>query len=221
MNTTNVLLGTTSLLIVVAFALSFQGFSKNRNSPDSKKEIELLEDEMAKIAAERRALELAQLRANAIIPEPTVETIAVAPTTEVTELTDDERQELEDKIADLEKENEKREEELEEFYDERRKIKEEQMMAAKRVDMALDMGTVISANKEHAIVIFKPTPEAPTHQPGMILSVRRNSGILGEIQVDRLDSNGHYVATMRPQVFAPDGYPDILPGDTIILDPNK
>ena len=42
MNTTNILLGTTSLLLVVAFALSFGDFNKNRNSASANKELSLI-----------------------------------------------------------------------------------------------------------------------------------------------------------------------------------
>jgi hypothetical protein len=47
--------------------------------------------------------------------------------------------------------------------------------------------------------------------------VRRNTGIIGTIQIDRLAETGEYVATMRPHGYSPDGYPDIQPGDTIII----
>lgn len=224
MNTTNILLATTSLLIVVAFGLTFGGFSKKRNDPETQEEVAALRKEWESLQAERRALELAQMQAATPAPTPApVATPAPLPVEpgNATSLDDTERTELEKKIKELEDKALALEEEVEIANADRNKTKVEQEMAAKRIAMALDMGTVVSANKETGFVIFKPSASAPNHQPGTVLSVRRNSGILGEIEIERLAENGQYVANMRPQVFAPDGYPDIMPGDTIIVNPNK
>jgi len=225
MNTTNILLATTSILIVVAFGLSFGGFSKETESPENQEEIALLKKEMEALEADRRAFELSQLRTSARIPE-TVSTVAPAPLpvepgTATTPLADDEREELQAEIDKLREDAEMLEKETEKVYKERNQIKIEQEMAARRVKMALTMGTVVIANKENGLVIFDPTSSAPNHQPGRILAVRRNSGILGEIQIKRLDESGQYVADMRPQVFAADNYPDIIPGDEIIVNPDQ
>lgn len=224
MNTTNILLATTSLLIVVAFGLTFGGFSKKRNAPENQEEVAALKKEWEALQAERRALELAQMQATLPPPAPAAPVAAPAPLPvepgTATTLDDSERSELEKKIKDLEDKTIALEEEVEIANADRNKTKIEQEMAAKRIAMALDMGTVVSANKETGFVIFKPSISAPNHQPGTVLSVRRNSGILGEIEIERLAENGQYVANMRPQVFAPDGYPDIMPGDTIIVNPN-
>jgi hypothetical protein len=219
MNTTNILLATTSLLIVVAFGLSFGGFSKNRKSSDSKAEMAELRKQWDEMQAERRAFELTQ--AQAMRPAPVAPApLPVAPTA-ATPLDNTKLEELEDQIKDLQEENETLQDEMEIVTKPLNEAKAKQQMDAKRISMALDMGTVISANKETGFVIFKPSISSPNHQPGTVLSVRRNSGILGDIVVDRLAENGQYVANMKPQVFAPDGYPDILPGDTIIVNPNR
>ena len=171
--------------------------------------------------AERRAFELTQAQAMRPLPPVPAVTPATLPVTPaVTPLDDSERKELEDKIEDLEEEAIALKEEVDEANRERNEEKMKQQMAAKRISMALDMGTVVSANKASGFVIFKPSLSAPNHQPGTTLSIRRNSGILGEIIVERLAEDGHYIATMKPQVFAPDGYPSILPGDTVIVNPN-
>jgi predicted RNase H-like nuclease (RuvC/YqgF family) len=220
MNTTNLLLATTSILIVVAFGLSFQGFSDKRDDPENQQKIQDLAEQLKEMEAERRALEISQLRATRDPLPLTEEEVAgassiasITPGEATSDLEDSERLELENTIKDLES---ALEEQTEQINEERNKIKEQQTAAARRVRMALDMGTVVSASKERGFIIYRPSDSAPTYQPGKILSVRRNSGILGEIQIDRLDPSGEYVATMRPQVFAPDGYPDIRPGDTII-----
>ena len=68
MNTTNILLGTTSLLLVVAFAVSFGGFKSNKDSDESQLLRQQLQAEIAKAEAETEALRLEQLRASASYP---------------------------------------------------------------------------------------------------------------------------------------------------------
>lgn len=230
MNTTNFLLGTTSILIVVAFAFSFGGFNEGRDSQASKDELAKLTDAIEQLAAENRALERNYARTNlrnntatsvSTTTPPSDLPIAPGPTTsdpdseslgKIKELEDKNRA-LEEKALALEEENNRANEE-------RRQITIEQNMAAKKVQMAMDMGTVKSANKEQAIVIYEPSPNAPSFQPSRILAIRRNTGIIGTIVIERLDASGQYIATMRPHGYSPDGYPDIQPGDTVIVDPN-
>jgi len=230
MNTTNFLLGTTSVLIVVAFAFSFGGFNEGRDSQASKDELAKLTNAVEKLAAENRALESNHLRANRLSnPATSVSTttppaglpISPGPATsnpdpeslgKIKELEDKNRV-LEEKALALEEENNRANEE-------RRQITIEQNMAAKKVQMAMDMGTVKSANKEQAIVIYEPSANAPSFQPSRVLAIRRNTGIIGTIVIERLDASGQYIATMRPHGYSPDGYPDIQPGDTVIVDPN-
>ena len=230
MNTTNILLGTTSILIVVAFALSFGGFNDGRNSKSSKTELADLKTEIEKLAAENRALELSHLRAtrsnyqSTAAPVNTPTPLPIAPGPAVTSTPDpealDKIKELEDKNRKLEEKALALEEENDRANEERRQITIEQNMKAKKVQMAMDMGTVKSANKEQAIVIYEPSPSAPSFQPGRVLAIRRNTGIIGTIVIERLDASGQYIATMRPHGYSPDGYPDIQPGDTVIVDPN-
>jgi hypothetical protein len=230
MNTTNFLLGTTSILIVVAFAFSFGGLNEGRNSEASKDELAKLTDAIEQLAAENRALERNYARTNpqnntatsvSTTTPPSGLPIAPGPTTsnpdseslgKIKELEDKNRA-LEEKALALEEENDRANEE-------RRQITIEQNMAAKKVQMAMDMGTVKSANKEQAIVIYEPSANAPSFQPSRILAIRRNTGIIGTIVIERLDASGQYIATMRPHGYSPDGYPDIQPGDTVIVDPN-
>lgn len=230
MNTTNFLLGTTSILIVVAFAFSFGGFKEGRDSQASKDELAKLTNAIEQLAAENRALERNYARTNRPSnPVTSVSTttpsaglpIAPGPATsdpdseslgKIKELEDKNRA-LEEKALALEEENDRANEE-------RRQITIEQNMAAKKVQMAMDMGTVKSANKEQAIVIYEPSANAPSFQPSRVLAIRRNTGIIGTIVIERLDASGQYIATMRPHGYSPDGYPDIQPGDTVIVDPN-
>ncbi len=235
MNTTNLLLGTTSLLLVVGFALSFGNFTQSRSSDSDKEEVAELRAKLAKLDAEERAFEIARLRAMAnpapILPPVTTPT----PTPEPTKMVEPEpapisadmqaiiqsQQEkidaLESEKAELAMDKTTLEKENEEIFEEKKENQDEQRMAAFRVKNALTMGTVTSASKENAVVIFTPT-QSSNFQPGRILAVRRNTGIIGKIVIDRLDESGEYVATMKPHGYSPDGYPDIQAGDTIIID---
>lgn len=225
MNTTNILLGTTSLLIVVAFALSFGGFSKDRNSPESQEEMAELKETMEQMKAETEALRLRHLRATspAYTPPTTPPPLPIAPgpVAAQSDVNSEEMAALKAKIDALEKENDGLARENEEVFAQESEESIRQKMAAKRIDMAMDMGKVVSADKARAIVIYEPSAAAPGHQPGMVLAIRRNSGIVGTIVIDRQDPSGQYIATMRPHGYSPDGYPDIQPGDTIIRDPNS
>ena len=230
MNTTNFLLGTTSILIVVAFIFSFGGFNEGRDSQASKDELAKLTDAIEQLAAENRALERNYARTNRP-NNPATSVSTAAPTAGLpvapgpaTSNPDSESlgkiKELEDKNRALEEKALALEEENDRANEERRQITIEQNMAAKKVQMAMDMGTVKSANKEQAIVIYEPSANAPSFQPSRILAIRRNTGIIGTIVIERLDASGQYIATMRPHGYSPDGYPDIQPGDTVIVDPN-
>jgi hypothetical protein len=231
MNTTNILLGMTCILLVVGFALSFGDLTQSRSSDASKEEVAELRSELERIDAEDRAFELSRLRAistpyvePAPIIEPSLEPVAeadpapISPDMEAIIKSQQEKIDaLENENADLADENTTLETENEEIFEEKKENQDEQRMAAFRIKNALTMGTVTSASKANALVIFTPSASA-SFQPGRILAVRRNTGIIGKIEIDRLADSGEYVATMRPHGYSPDGYPDIQPGDTIIID---
>ena len=148
MNTTNFLLGTTSILIVVAFIFSFGGFNEGRGSQASKDELAKLTDAIEQLAAENRALERNYARTNRPNnPATSVSTTAppaglpVAPGP-ATSNPDSESlgkiKELEDKNRALEEKALALEEENDRANEERRQITIEQNMAAKKVQMAMD-----------------------------------------------------------------------------------
>lgn len=189
MNTTNILLGATSLLLIIGLVLSFGGFSKSKNDPASKAELAEIKAELAQLEAQNRALELNRFRRQ-VTPIAPVTPIATAPTT--SQLDDQLKAQLrdhEEKIAKLESDNldlnEKAksiEAENEKLFEEKTEARQEDRMAAFRVKNALTLGTVISADKLNGFAIFQPSPEAnSTFQPGRVLAVRRNDGIIGNI----------------------------------------
>lgn len=237
MNLTNFLLATTSLLLVVAFALSFGGFTKNINSDASTNQRNEIKAQIAQAEEESRRLEYAALRRQnsvtstyiapiatqvtpIIAPSPVVEQTPVSQTDQdlVNSLTE-QLGEATSRIEELEDENIGHETEIEEIHAERTERRTQSNMEAFKIRNATTMGTVKSSNKENALVIFTPNPTAPALDNGAIYAVRRNDGIVGKVRLDRLDiATGDYVATMRPHGYSPDGYPDIQPGDTIIYD---
>lgn len=231
MNTTNILLGTTSLLLVVAFAVTFGGFSKNKDSDEALLRRKAIEAEIARTEAEAEALRLETARMTAApYIAGAIPAIAPSPITTSTPVTTaseaDLKRRLEEEEAkstalaaansDLEDKLETSKAEIDAAYEEKNKIKEEQKRRADKVRQSLLMGTVTNSNKDYAQVIFRPTASG-NFQPGQVLAIRRNDGIVGRIVVDRFDQ-GLYVCTMRPNGYSPDGFPDIVEGDEVIFD---
>ena len=229
MNTTNILLGTTSLLLVVAFALSFGGLNKNRGSAANKKEYEEIRAELEKQKALYDQMQLENLRNRAasvttpITPSPSTP-IETAP------LDDDIKKKLQetierqkDEIVELEVEKDKaeikakvNEKETLLLMREKTKLAQRQQRDAQRVTTALLMGMVDGFNKEYGFLTFTPT-ENGNFQPGQELGIRRNSGILGRITIDRLQGN-QYIANVKENAYA-GGIPEIVEGDEIIVVP--
>jgi hypothetical protein len=223
MNTTNILLGTTSLLLVVAFALSFGDFNKNRNSASANKEYEEIRAELAAQKALFDKMQLENLRSSAIttpVPAP----IAPSPApTEIAPLSEDLKSKLEAEIAKLKDEKDKaelkadtNEKETLILMGEKTKAAQRQERDAQRVTNALLMGNVSAFKKDWAWLSFSPTDSA-NFQPGQELGIRRNSGILGRITIDRLEGD-QYVANVKENAYA-GGIPDIVEGDEIIVIP--
>ena len=232
MNTTNILLGITSLLLVVAFALSFGNLNKNSKSDSANEEYEALRTEIAaaKLAQEKMQLEI--LRSNSVAsatPAPTPVITTPAPT-ETAPLSEDLKSKLEARIEELQKEKselvddkekaerkaEVNEKEAMIVLGDKRKAAQRQERDARRVTNALLMGTVSAFKKEWAWLSFAPTDSA-NFQPGQELGIRRNSGILGRITVNRLEGN-QYIADVKENAYA-GGIPDIVEGDEIIVVP--
>ena len=239
MNSTNLLLGMTCILLVVGFALSFGGFSQSRGSASDQEELAQLKADIQRMDAEDHALEVSRLR-NLRVPtksiaEPISSPLPIAPapvkadplTEQMKDIIsalevknqalEEETESLEDQKDNLMADKETLEKENEDFMAEKTEARKQNSMAAFRIKNALTLGTVTSSDKSNALVIFTPN-STQSFQSGRILAVRRNSGIIGQIQVDRLAETGEYVATMRPHGYSPDGYPDIQTGDTIIID---
>ncbi|MGC6567086.1 MAG: hypothetical protein ACON38_15925 [Akkermansiaceae bacterium] len=224
MNTTNILLGTTTLLLVVALTVTFGGFTNSKDSDEARLQRKAIEAEIARTEAEAEALRLETARLTAtpyvggdttpvVATTPRVQPLTPTPTeSELAEQLQEERK----KNADLEVKLETSKAETEAVLEEKNKIKAEQERRANKIRQSLLMGTVTNSDKTYGQVIFRPTASA-NFQPGTVLAIRRNQGIVGRIVVDRFDQ-GMYICTMRPNGYSPDGFPDIVEGDEVIFD---
>jgi len=178
MNSTNLLLGMTCLLLVVGFALSFGDFTQSRGSNADRDEIAELRAEIERMDAEDHAIELSRLRH--LSPPPTISApVAVTPLPiapappkadplaeqmkDIISTLEEKNQELEHEKKELEGEKEQLmfdketlEAENEGIFDERVEERKQDSMAAFRVKNALTLGTVTSADKTNALVIFTP-----------------------------------------------------------------
>ncbi len=236
MNTTGILLSMMTMVLIVALFVTINGHNPNE---DSRQE---LRDEIAAINKERDALRLqSSIRQPLATPvinsyQPTpVNPPAPIPTTpaETKPLED----ETEKQIRELQRQLAEEQEEKEELVKEKEKAERKQSVAEKeasmawkertedsqkrererkRVEIALKMGTVVSANTEYAMVIFQPA-NGQQFQSGQTLGIRRNSGILGQIIVQN-EAEGQYIANLKPNAYA-GGYPEVQEGDEIIVLP--
>jgi len=231
MNATNILLGTTSLLLVVAFALSFGNFNKNRDSDSANKEYDKIRAELAAQQALFDKMQLENLRRSAITsttPAPAPTPVIPEPSpAETAPLSEDLKSKLEAQIEKLQQEKtelvddrEKAERKADVSEEEARLLMREQTKAAQRqerdaqrVTNALLMGTVDGFNKEWSFLSFVPTEHA-NFQPGQELGIRRNTGILARITIDRLEGN-QYIANVKQNAYA-GGVPEIVEGDEVI-----
>jgi hypothetical protein len=223
MNLTNILLGTTSLFLIVGLVLSLNGLAEGRKSNDSIAELAQLKADIAKIEAEELALKPKPAGALATVSSPASGIPTAPDATDLAPLSE----EMKNTIAGQEKMIEDSNNESPDAEDppspevanpNTTDSEDSQMKSAALIKEAASLGTVTIAKKETALVIFTPSDGSELER-GKIFSVRRGSGIMGQIQIDRLDESGVYVATMRPHGYSPDGYPDIQTGDTIIVTP--
>ena len=228
MNTTNILLGTTTVLLIVALSVTFDGFNHQRESEEATLQRKALEAEIKRAEAEAEAWRLESARLSRATPptegaqplpdlrnsSPTASTPASPepPQPDLLEALEKERL----KNAELEQRLETSKAETAAMLEEKNKVKAEQKRRADKIRQSLLMGTVTNADKSYGQVIFRPTASA-NFQTGAVLAIRRNQGIVGRVVVDRFDQ-GMYICTMKPNGYSPDGFPDITPGDEVIFD---
>ncbi|MDB4381948.1 hypothetical protein N9Z40_03580 [Akkermansiaceae bacterium] len=227
MNTTNILLATTSLLVVVAFLLSFGKFTESSGTSDAERERQQIETELARLEGERQALELSSYRNRAaypLTPAAVPAPVAPAPTqgvsdesaTQIKEL-QDQLNEATEEIAETELKNDVLEKETSYLHKEETRKAQRAERAENRVRIALLMGTVDSVNTEYGFATFK-AQNSMTFQPGQELGIRRGSGILGRVRVSSVQGE-QYSADILPNAYA-GGSPAVTLGDELIRLPD-
>ncbi|MGJ8696546.1 MAG: hypothetical protein ACSHYF_09525 [Verrucomicrobiaceae bacterium] len=232
MNTTNLLLATTSLLVVVAFALSFGTFSKKSNTDDAAQLKKELRMELAQFRAERAEAEARRQMAYYAPTSPALTSNPVTPsvaaeTPATTEISDDVAAQIaavQEQLAEKDEALKKAEEKVEFHKEEAGMMMEEKTREAQRqarlenrVRMALKMGTVGEVNTEFGFLTFRPENDM-NFNPGSELGIRRGSGILGRVVVSRQQGT-EYVADIKPNAYA-GGLPPVNAGDELIQLPD-
>ncbi len=223
MNTTNILLATTSLLVLAAFFLSFGKFSRDSGSNDASVERQQVEAEIARLESEREALRLSAYRtaptpypiSPVAVPEP------VAPEPAQSEISEETAAQLEETRQQLEEANRKNEVlEKETSMIHKRETAEAQRTekAENRVRIALLMGTVDSVNTEYGFLTFG-AKNGLNFTTGQELGIRRGSGILGRIEVSSVQGD-QYSANIKPNAYA-GGLPQVRIGDELIRLPDN
>ncbi|MDA7876855.1 hypothetical protein N9A89_02175 [Akkermansiaceae bacterium] len=223
MNTTNILLVTTSLLVLVAFTLSFGKFSRDSGSSDASAERQQLDAEIARLESEREALRLSAYRtppapypiSPAAVPEP------AAPEPVQSEISEETAADLEIVRSQLEEANRKNEVlEKETSMIHKRETEEAQRTeeAEKRVRIAPLMGTIDSVNTEYGFLTFS-AKNGRSFQQGQELGIRRGSGILGRVEVSSVQGD-EYSANIKPNAYA-GGLPPVRIGDELIRLPDN
>ncbi|MGC6427864.1 MAG: hypothetical protein ACON5H_12830 [Akkermansiaceae bacterium] len=225
MNTTNLLLATTSLLILVAFVLSLGNFKRDSGSDEAREAYEKLRIELAELRRETQIIEemrRAAIYQAPIVPSPSPVVEAAAPeTSALSQEQEDEIKRLKEQLAEQEVESEKEKKKADlyqkealHFMGEKTREAQREERKQNRIRIALKMGTVTMVNTEYGFLSFSPDNQM-TFQPGDVLGIRRNSGVLGRVRVSRQEGD-QYVADIQPNAYATTGLPEVREGDDLI-----
>lgn len=226
MNTTNILLATTSLLIVVAFVLSLGTLKKDSSTDEARKQREELALELAKLQAETDALRQTSIYKPTYAPTQ-APPVAPAPEAATSDLSDEQTRQIEELQKQLAEEREdknkavenaeKAEEETLHFMREQTREVQREDRKKNRIRMALKMGTVGTVNTEYGYITFTPE-NGRSFQTGQELGIRRQSGVLGRVVVSRQQGD-QYAADIKPNAYA-GGLPPVIVGDELIMLPD-
>ncbi|MGJ8726162.1 MAG: hypothetical protein ACSHYB_16520 [Roseibacillus sp.] len=226
MNSTNLLLGSTGFLLLVALLFSFtqmnQGKSENPGEIASlKREIERLEDE-------RRQLQN-KPTTSLIFPRAPYTTVSSPPVAEE----DDAMEQIQDRLDQLAQENSDLRDNLasasrpapepllpdlteeEEVIEEPAEADPYAERRARLISNALLQATVQAWDPEFWTIAIDPAARA-NFNVNDELAVRRNDGILCTFTVTS-QRDGFYIGDLKSNLAA--GAPEIVPGDELIIPP--
>jgi hypothetical protein len=239
MDTMKILLGATVALLLAAVVVSWQNMREQsaNAAPDDlarvEAQIQQYKIEEQRLAAERelRALRAATPNLTAVpAPAPsTANTVAVPPgqaATAVPTAQPDRTADLEQRLRDAEEKAAKLERDKNVARDEAGVIAQrdlekhdKELRRARLIKQALLIATVTEFVENPDIGSFAVIKvERPENvQPGTILDIRRNTGVLGKLKIGELNGE-EAIANPIPASFM-GGPVDIRPGDELILPP--
>jgi hypothetical protein len=223
MDTMKILLGATVALLLGALVMSWNGLNRAVANPQSeefaryKQDMEMLKLDIERLKTENKATEL---RYQTAPPAPVT---VVSPSAAELEATKIRLAEKEAELQQLEIEKQKAErdkklsqDEAGEAYTRQAESRDLELRRARQISQALVMGKVKeyveSAEVGDIVVIEVLMPEQV--QPGVILGIRRNTGILAQIKVTEVTSEGAIGSPLAG--FGP-AKPEV--GDELILPP--
>jgi hypothetical protein len=222
MNMMSVLLGATGVLLVAALALSFGSLNTGLGKDSTKDEIALLRAEVQAIRQQEDTLQ-ALRQGKTIAPTSPVTTFVLpSHTAEDDAILAAQNDALKEQIESLEEQVADSEKKADVYRDEAGFIGQtilennnSDQRRARLVREALLIATVTEwAEAEGFAVITIQRPDLV--QEGSILGIRRNNGVLGQVQISQIYEGGQ--ATADPHLF-PGGLIDIQPGDELIVPP--
>jgi hypothetical protein len=235
MDTMKILLGATIALLLAAVVLSWQKMREDSaNAPAE--EVARVEAEIQQLKVEQQSLEAErELRAlRASTPVTTAPNVTVpanplatpgqaAPGTasqpdRMTEL-EKQLQEAKEKAAKLEREKKVAQDEAGLIAQRDLEKRDEGLRRARLIKQALLIATVKEYVENPDVGSFATIriERAENVQPGTILDIRRNTGILGKVKVGEIMGD-EAIANPLPESFM-GGPIDIRPGDELILPP--
>ncbi len=231
MNMMSVLLGATGLLLVAALVLSFGSMNSNVGSEPSKKEIAALRTEIEVLRAAEAELRLlrqqkataASMAATPYTPQPTRVPASTVVANEDAE-NSAEIAALKQDLADAKAEADRQAKRAETFNEEanlalQKKIEssDSQRRQARVIAEALLIATVTQWSPDDGFLVVNINrPESA--QQGSVLAIRRNTGIIGRVQIAQIYPDGA-TADPLPGSFFGDTL-DIKAGDELIIPPD-
>ncbi|MBK1835315.1 hypothetical protein [Roseibacillus ishigakijimensis] len=231
MNSTNILLGTTGLLLVVALVFSFN--KMNQDEDESADKIAALARELERLEAEKNELE--QRRSPGIIFQTSPVAAKATPELDESEEANqrfaaiqnqiealtNENAALRDDLAQINEPAEEPELNLEALAEE---TEEPEVTAvnqslierrARLIRDAILQATVMGWDRDEWLAVIEGTEQA-NFRVGDVLALRRNDGILCTFDITRQEGN-QSIAVLKGNLGVEP--PEIVPGDELIIPP--
>ena len=215
MNITHILLGSTAAILIAALLLSYSAM-KNGEAEDGRRvSAEALMEENIRLQAEIARLRNGQDYGPAA---QVAQTLEVVPEEKLTELEQQNRLLIEQLEAE-QKKRQQAEEETMALVEREAGKQDSEKRRAKLIQKATLMAQVKEVAQDQGIYVIVLDVKMRDHvREGQELGIRKGSGIIGRLQVSRIDIDGNYFADPLPGSF-PGGSIDVKVGDELIVPP--